>query len=374
MFNFLPLFSGAGTELDGFNEDKHADVFKGLFYELSPLTITLTILVILQNVVVAWDNFKRRETMAPWLFTGIAVGDILFAQGLFILSLISILVYRGVLEERALYKAQGYFMITALPGLTCSKLYNVILSVTLSFNLADPFRVLNTRLIKLCTITATGLIACLHLSDAICFLVVYSSLKVNIRFLLVDLVMIEPVTGFTSAAILVCMPFQQDGSSRCVKATLNKATVLIPAFTILILDYVIPVIVVLVCMVIQARILFLRSSEMQDPIYRRAAITILLVSTLFFFCHILWISGMAFSALYFGFNRSIRSRPSDLLKGELVAVGQFILPLTNSFIYPLILILRKPDLRERYLGYLRRVLPVWNRAQETDTEHLVQPL
>ena len=209
-------------------QNNTVEMYKGLFYDLSPLVITLAILVIVQNLVVAWDNFKRRETMAPWLFTGIAIGDILFAQGLLILSLISILVYRGVLAEQALYKAQVYFMITGLPGLACSKLYNVILSVTLTFNLADPFRVLNTRLIKLCTISATGLIACLHISDATCYLVVYSSLKVDISFLMIQSVMIEPVTGLTSLVMLVCMPFQEDGSSRCVEATLNKATVLIP--------------------------------------------------------------------------------------------------------------------------------------------------
>ena len=342
MFNFLPLFSGAGTELDGFNEDKHADVFKGLFYELSPLTITLTILVILQNVVVAWDNFKRRETMAPWLFTGIAVGDILFAQGLFILSLISILVYRGVLEERALYKAQGYFMITALPGLTCSKLYNVILSVTLTFNLADPFRVLNKRLIKLCTIAVTGFLACLHISDTICYLVAHNKIGSNPHTeprLLKYAIIAEPVPGGITASMLYCMPSHKDGHSRCdARATGDITIVLIAGTVVLLVNYVIPVITVIVCMVIQARILFLRSSEMQDPIYRRAAITILLVSTLFFFCHILWIAGLAFFALYFGFaNPPIRPRPSLVHQGELVAGAQFILPLTNSFLYPLTL-------------------------------------
>ena len=139
------------------------ETLKGLFYELSPLVISLAILVMLQNVVVAWDNFKRREKMAPWLFTGIAVADICFAQGLLILSVISILVYREVLHDVVLYKAQFY--VTALPGLTCSKLYNVMLSVTLTFNLADPFRVLNVVMIKWCIIAATVILTLLHVSD-----------------------------------------------------------------------------------------------------------------------------------------------------------------------------------------------------------------
>ena len=106
--------------------------------------------------------------------------------------------------------------------------------------------------------------------------------------------MFEPVTGTLIGTVLYCMPFKRDGTSRCNVETGDTAIVLITAGVLLLVNYLMPVITVIVCMVIQARILFLRSSEIQDPIDRRVAITILLVSTLLFTCHIAWIIGIAF--------------------------------------------------------------------------------
>ena len=373
MLVFSILHHGTGTDVS----DKDAELYKGLFYELSPLVITLAILVILQNLVVAWDNFKRRDTLAPAIFTGIALGDILFAQGVIVLSLISILVFRGVLDEEALYKAQFYFMITAIPGLTCSKLYNVLLSVSLSFNLADPFRVLNIGVIKLSSFAATGLFACLHISDAICSIIAYTSYQSQLKSInpFVCLAVLDGVPGGLTTALLYCLP-PSNGISRCGKEFEPAATIF--AVSTILLNDILPVLTVLVCMVIQARILFRKSTETRDPIFRRAAVTIFLVSSLFFICHISYISGVVFYAVYYGLvygAEQDQSRPSLLHQGELIALTRFILPLLNSFFYPLILILRKPKLRERYLGYLQRVMSVFRRPRETDVEPLLdEPL
>ena len=84
MADFLSVFGETGTRVDAYHGDRYEDLYKGLFYELSPLMINLAILVILQNFVVAWDNFKRRENSAPWLLASISVGDLLFAHGGFL--------------------------------------------------------------------------------------------------------------------------------------------------------------------------------------------------------------------------------------------------------------------------------------------------
>ena len=368
MFNIPALL---GESVGSYAEE----TFKGLFYELSPLTITLAVLVIVQNSVVAWDNFKQREKLAPALFTVIAVGDILFAQGVIIVTLISILVNKEVLPQEALYKAVFYFMMTGLPGITCSRFYNVVLSVSLSINLADPFRVLDTGAIKLCIIAATALIACLHISDAIfCAVILDTQLRFSHWSAIETLATLEEVPGVLSAMILYCRPLQ-DGTSKCALEFEKTATPYVVA--VLVVDYALPVVTVLVCMVIQARILFLRYSEMQDTIYRRAAITVLMVSTLFFLCHISWVVVFVFWVAYFGnADKSAHMRPfTNTEQGEFLALLQLVLPLTNSVLYPLILILRKPDLRERYLGHLRRVSSLFSfRRQETDTEHIVPPL
>ena len=360
------------TDLERPAKDPLPEIFKGLFYELSPLVITLALLVIVQNLAVAWDNYKRREQMAPWLFTGIAIGDIFFAQGLFILSLISIFVYRGVLDVGVLYKAQFYFVVTALPGLTCSKLYNVILSVILAVNLGDPFRVLNVTVIKRCIAAATGLLALLHLSDAILCLVADNLYHFDMLKLYENLAIYDEIPGGITLASLYCLP--RNGTSRCVGHPKLGPTAITLIAMLLLLTYAVPVLTVLACMVLQIRSLLSRTTfDTQDSTYRRAAVTIFLVSTLFFTCHVAYLSVLILWLLLVGFYNQDKGRvPSFVSQGEYVASAQFVLPLINSFLYPLILILRKQELRERYLGYLRTVLPSWTTAG--DTAPLVQNL
>ena len=243
---------------------------------MSPLVITLAILVILQNLVVAWDNFKRRETMAPWLFTGITVGYLLFAQGLLVLSVISILVYRDILQVGVLYNAHFCnFVVTALPGLTCSKMYNVILSVTLTFNLADPFRVLDVRMIKGCIIAATGFIAFLHVSDAIVSFVEFTFFPIHLEPMnpVTAGILTDQEPGGLSIGFWYCKATKTI-LGRCVEG--HKTTAVAFLLTEVILNNILPVITVVVCMVIQATVLSRRFSETQDLVFRRAAITILM--------------------------------------------------------------------------------------------------
>ena len=71
---------------------------------------------------------------------GIALADILKAQGEIVLSVISILVYTGVCDVEVLYWSLLYYMITALPGVNCSKVFNLALTLTLTVNIVNPFR------------------------------------------------------------------------------------------------------------------------------------------------------------------------------------------------------------------------------------------
>ena len=59
MADLLSGFGETGTRVDAYHGHKDEDGYKGLYYGLSPVIITLAILVLLQNFVVAWDNFKR---------------------------------------------------------------------------------------------------------------------------------------------------------------------------------------------------------------------------------------------------------------------------------------------------------------------------
>ena len=80
-------------------------IFKGATYQLSPLTITLSSLVICHNTLIFLDYFKDKAKFVPSLFMGIALSDILYAQGQLVVSVLSILVFNGVVSEQVLYRS-----------------------------------------------------------------------------------------------------------------------------------------------------------------------------------------------------------------------------------------------------------------------------
>ena len=137
-------------------------MFKGIFRDLSPLQIPLSIIVLVQNTVIFMDFYKERAKFVSSLFMGIALADILKAQGDLILSVISILDYSAHLGNSILYKSLFYYMITALPGINCSKLFNLVLTITLTCNIVNPFRVTYTALTKKVVLFLCLAISVLH--------------------------------------------------------------------------------------------------------------------------------------------------------------------------------------------------------------------
>ena len=97
----------------GTNDTEQALILKGATYDLSPLNIIVALHVIIHNTIIFLDYFKDRTKLVPALFMGIALADLLTAQGLLVISVISVLVYSGgVVEENVLYKSLYYYMST----------------------------------------------------------------------------------------------------------------------------------------------------------------------------------------------------------------------------------------------------------------------
>ena len=132
------------SNYQGVTDEETALIFKGALFELAPLNIHLCLTVLVQNSVIFISYYMDKAKFVPSLFMGIALGDIVKAQGDLILTFISILAQSGLVEMTTLYKSLYYYMVTALPGFNFAKLSNVILTVTLTLKLRDPFHVINT--------------------------------------------------------------------------------------------------------------------------------------------------------------------------------------------------------------------------------------
>ena len=73
----------------------HQDIiFKGVYY-LCPLSIPLCLAILAQNTVIVKNYWEKRHKLVPSLFIGLAVCDMLAAQGVLIISVISVFVYAG---------------------------------------------------------------------------------------------------------------------------------------------------------------------------------------------------------------------------------------------------------------------------------------
>ena len=330
-------------------------IFRGAIYELSSVTIPVSLLVISHSTVIFFDYLKDRAKFVPCLFMGIALSDILAAQGQLVLSVLSILVYNGMVGERVLYRSLYYYMATALPGYTCSRLYNVILSLTLTVHVVDPFRHLNSPRLKTAVLIFSATLAFLHLSDVALFNI--ADMKYDIETVLttpyLDLVKWFDIPGGFTAALLFCAPTHGAvEESRCYNQglQLNGYTVLVA----LLLNHILPPLLILVCMIIQVVHLRQALSDSTSPLAstsRRACVTIVLVSLTFFVCHSAYIlTGIVFSLIY----RYLNTLPSAITQGNILGFTVFLLPLINSAVYPLILIIRKPELRQRYRDLYRR--------------------
>ena len=277
------------SNLQTLSDDELLFMFKGIFRDLAPIQIPLSIIVVIQNTVIFIDYYKDRAKFVSSLFMGIAFLDILKAQGQLILAVISLLVYAGYFEPDVLYKALFYYMVTALPGINCSKLFNMILTFSLTFNIVNPFRVIDTDRLRKVVRVFSLIITLLHFADALTGIIVLFVDKTQVYHkgvVYLGLILAFEIPGFTLLAVAVCYR-DASGYSACTHKNLPShiiATVLATLYF-----FVLPL-TVLICMVIQVK--YLKRSLREEGIphipntSRHVSITVFLVSTLFFFCNV----------------------------------------------------------------------------------------
>ena len=331
-------------------------IFKGATYQLSPLTIFLSLVVISHNSIIIMDYYKDRTKFVPSLFMGIALSDMLYAQGLLVMSIISILVYNEVIGEDVLYRSLYYMMVTGLPGYTCSRLFNCVLSLTLTVHLLKPFSRFRSTRLKVSILVLAVILSLLHVSDMV-FAVTYMKFfeEVN-REPFVELALVCNIPGLITVAALYCKP--SDGNPDHSPCNGPHVLQLLPA-GIFIIQYILPPLLILVCMVIQ--VVCLRRDLKDSPpaminSSRHASITILITSLLFFTCHIALLTSLVTWYFVIGiFNQDKAKKPSLIHQGNMGGLLDYGLPLFYGAIYPIILVVRKPELRERYKDFYRKI-------------------
>ena len=140
-------------------------LFKGFLYETSPLLLITSVLVILNNILIVKCYYQDQTKFVHKLYIGIGVCDIVIAHGNVIITLIAILVFKFECASDILYKAVYYYQFTAVPGEIISKMLNLILTVTLTIHIIQPFRIIPIRRFEIATLTICVTMLVLALSD-----------------------------------------------------------------------------------------------------------------------------------------------------------------------------------------------------------------
>ena len=361
------------SDLQGFNDRTISLIFRGAFYVLAPVSIPLCVMVLVQNSVIFANYYKDRAKLVAGLFMGIAFADILKAQGELVLSVISILVYSGVIrDETVLYKSLFYYMVTGLVGINWSKLFNAVMTITLTYRVVDPFEAINIAGIRKVLAVLSSVIALLHISDTItmALFIKYSSFlpwELNKAYLYMMTIFTLP--GCPTSIAMICYPYHSSASFCDVRRGPYNAIVYFNDYVLGILAFYtvlyclcIPL-AVLVCMIIQIK--HLRRSLRDHPdvpavpnTSRHVSVTVFLVSSLFFFCNIAYFIGVVTYFLLHEIDDYYDQYHDDqafINMGVFLGLMKFLLPLVYTVAYPIILICRKQELKERYQGYWRRI-------------------
>ena len=345
-------------------------ILKGATYYLSSPTIIISLLVISHNSLIIHDYWPNKAKFVPGLFMGIALSDILNAQAQLVISLFSILVYNKVCSEEVLYRSLYYYMVTGLPGYSCARLFNVALSLTLTVHLRDPFHHLNHTRLKTVTLVLAATLTLIHLADMLsAVLVLVPAYKeINKKPYALSMLIFH-IPGFISLDALGCL---NNSTKKSPKFCHNASF-----YPLILIDYIWPPLVVFVCMISQVRLLRRSDDALESSVgldhgpngspafnlrsaSRHASHTIILTSVLFFVCHTALFFILIIVAAEYKLRHEETNEVPWLAQGVMLGVTNFTLLLIYAACYPVILISRKPQLRERYINLFRRIV---SRAQ-----------
>ena len=229
-------------------------IFKGAFFELSPVTVPLCVIVLVQNATIFLYYFKNRAMLVPSLFMGIAFADILKAQGELLLSIVSILVYTNFIEVEVLYKALYYYMATALPGINWSKMFNLALAVSQTKAIICPYNPnSDTERSKKLVACVGFFILMLHISDVIIANIFEAKYFSDKSMFHVIQVLIFQIPGVMTVAGLYCLPAQDQDSSLSRCEDISQVTTDCVLGVVIVLYYVGPPLAVLICMIFEVK-------------------------------------------------------------------------------------------------------------------------
>ena len=287
--------------------------------------------------MVIYHYFKDWKRLSSLLFILIAVVDIGSACSA-IARVAMILLFVIVNNLYWTFEHWMYWTIIMFGNLclVTSTFLGMVLTVVKTINTINPFYRIDGCALKVCLLFFVCLGLVLFVVDFSCDVTFSDTLPcfLQVELFLSTLIVLLP--GNCTLTKLAAFLTEHHIVSQEIAARFYKIA---PIF----IDFCLPCLIVLVCMILQIvyiRRAFSQSSDPRQNIANHATITVFMIS-------LLYLSSIsAYFSLMFIFSIE------DVVK----LVTRFTLPLMTAALFPTILILRKAELRATYRGYISTVL------------------
>ena len=332
------------------------------YTQTSAPSILLSIMTIILDIFVIKLYWKTELTVVPLLYTFIASLDILTAIG--IIHLYGILVlYNGGTWYTDPWNGDKTLDVNVMISTfflqisyRCSVFCNLVLAVSRTIMILNPFYQINIKKLKLaCILYAVPWIV-LYGLNVYQFHADYTY-EITEHGYLIGLGLAFTCTSYNSRTV-----FWEPESP--TYGILTRDAFYLLAISPDLVAFLIPVIIVIVTCIIQVRTLYSSSQFPTSSNQRHVTITVLLMSTVFVLCNSPLVGYMS---VYTISILSPNCCEDDNLFGTkfgfITALSATVLPILNAALNPVIIITRSSGMRREFLDSLQRMLS-WVRDRQ----------
>ena len=297
--------------------------------------------------MIIYNYSKDWKRLSSYLFILIAAADI--GSACFEIA-------RGSIALQCLhdesFRMQHWIYTTYISlGLFCyvtSTFFGMVLTVVKTINIVNPFYRIRGRVLKTCIaiLSSLGFLICVVDIGLLC-----KSEKINVFNNTVSC-SIGPWFAIFKIRLVGAEISVDILSSLIQDRHLMTVMYILLAQSLLFLEFILPCLIVLVCMVLQIFHIRRALRESADPRENTAnhiTTTIFLISLLYLLSISIYSVHLCLENFMNWILAAIKTAPSFM-------VAKYTLPLVNAALFPTILILRKRELRARYKGYISTLL------------------
>ena len=322
--------TGTTHSSQGYMSPKNSemDILEKRYEYFTAPSILLSIMTITLNIFVIRFYRKTELTVVPLLYTLIAVMDILCAVGT-IYQFITLEIYFEfkLIRNEAFDINAMIFLFLMQVGYRCSVFCNLVLAVSRTIMILNPFHHIKIKAVKVvCILYAVPW--------TILFGFTVSYYCDQRYFLMEDFSFFQFVLNHE-------LHFGV-GLDKFFYKFITKSVPVVYVIRILpeLVAFILPVIIIIITCIIQMISIWKASQFTTNSNQRHVTITVLLMSTLFVVCN----TPFSVHVSYFKFTNKM----SDAFREHALLVFATVLPLLNGSLNPIIIISRSSEMRRKF--------------------------